>query len=461
MDTMIQKAAKGNRTALTQLYEHNKQAVYFLCRALLQNSPSALPAAKWALKAAFQAVERGDVQTEEAFFACAAEKVAAYCRKDVVKRDSMAFRLPPQRNCRITPAAESRIDPAAAPADNYIQCLPAAQRFALVLRLAAGMSDEQAAKTMGVSPAHLALLREAEPENLSRIYRSLQAQNVACIAPTPELLAITFEDAVIHTQIPEELDQHLYGYINTCAAPEKHAPGRWAACVAAAAVVILALLLIAVFSSGEDTDSSDQDAAITTGGTADGEAAPADDTANSVDDEAASGLDAALTYYADIMIQDYGTITVQLDQAAAPITAANFVALAESGFYDGLTFHRIIDGFMMQGGDPNGDGTGGAEETIPGEFTSNGYDNPLSHTRGAVSMARSSDCDSASSQFFIVHQDSTYLDGDYAVFGYVTAGMEVVDSICESAQPTDSNGSIAADAQPVITSVTIRTESAA
>ena len=113
---------------------------------------------------------------------------------------------------------------------------------------------------------------------------------------------------------------------------------------------------------------------------------------------------------------------------------------------------------MMQGGDPNGDGTGGSEEIIPGEFSENGYDNSLSHTRGAVSMARSDDYDSASSQFFIVQEDSTYLDEEYAVFGYVTEGMDIVDEICESAQPTDDNGTIPAEDQPVISTVTIRYE---
>ena len=132
--------------------------------------------------------------------------------------------------------------------------------------------------------------------------------------------------------------------------------------------------------------------------------------------------------------------------------------LAESGFYDGLTFHRIIEGFMMQGGDPEGNGTGGSDETIVGEFLDNGYDNNLTHTRGAISMARSNDYDSASSQFFIVHEDSEYLDGQYAVFGYVTEGMEVVDAVCAAAEPTDGNGTISAEDQPVITSITIRTE---
>lgn len=181
-------------------------------------------------------------------------------------------------------------------------------------------------------------------------------------------------------------------------------------------------------------------------------------TTSSEDTYTPPALDETLTYYADIQIKDYGTVTIKLDQKTAPVSAANFVALANDGFYDGLTFHRIIKDFMMQGGDPNGNGTGGSENNIVGEFSENGHKNDLSHTRGAVSMARSSDNNSASSQFFIVHKDSTYLDGQYAVFGYVTEGMEVVDEICESAEPTDNNGTIPADAQPVITSVKIRTE---
>ena len=161
------------------------------------------------------------------------------------------------------------------------------------------------------------------------------------------------------------------------------------------------------------------------------------------------------THHAEIDIQDYGTITVELDGDAAPITVQNFMDLANAGFYDGLTFHRIISGFMMQGGDPNGNGTGGSENTIKGEFSANGVENTLSHTRGAISMARSQNPDSASSQFFICHADSTFLDGQYACFGYVTDGMDVVDDVCEAAQPTDGNGTIPADQQPVITAIRV------
>ena len=162
--------------------------------------------------------------------------------------------------------------------------------------------------------------------------------------------------------------------------------------------------------------------------------------------------------YADIEIEKYGTITVALDKASAPVTVDNFITLAENGFYDGLTFHRIMEGFMIQGGDPKGDGSGGADSKIVGEFKQNGYDNNISHTRGAISMARAMAYDSASSQFFIVHEDSTFLDGTYAGFGYVTEGMDIVDQICEEAVPTDNNGTIPKEAQPVIKTITIRVE---
>lgn len=160
-------------------------------------------------------------------------------------------------------------------------------------------------------------------------------------------------------------------------------------------------------------------------------------------------------HHVEIEVANYGTISVELDSDVAPATVANFLSLAESGFYDGLTFHRIMDGFMIQGGDPNGNGTGGSSTTITGEFSDNGFENNLSHTRGVISMARSSDYNSASSQFFIVHEDSTFLDGQYAAFGVVTKGMEIVDQICADAKPTDSNGTISADQQPVITSIKV------
>ena len=166
-------------------------------------------------------------------------------------------------------------------------------------------------------------------------------------------------------------------------------------------------------------------------------------------------IDAAGKHHIEIQVKDYGTIKAELDGDTAPITVANFLKLAESGFYDGLTFHRIIDGFMIQGGDPKGNGTGGADKTIKGEFSQNGVENKLSHVRGTLSMARSQDMDSASSQFFIVQSDCTYLDGQYAAFGTVTEGMELVDKICKDTPVQDNNGTVSAADQPVIESIKV------
>lgn len=171
--------------------------------------------------------------------------------------------------------------------------------------------------------------------------------------------------------------------------------------------------------------------------------------------ESTETIDAAGKHHIEIQVKDYGTIKAELDGDAAPITVANFLKLAESGFYDGLTFHRIIDGFMIQGGDPKGNGTGGADKTIKGEFSQNGVENKLSHVRGTLSMARSQDMDSASSQFFIVQSDSTYLDGQYAAFGTVTEGMELVDKICKDTPVQDNNGTVSAADQPVIESIKV------
>ena len=136
-----------------------------------------------------------------------------------------------------------------------------------------------------------------------------------------------------------------------------------------------------------------------------------------------------------IEMENGGIIDLELNYDAAPKTAANFEKLAKEGFYNGLIFHRVIEGFMIQGGDPTGTGMGGSKEKIVGEFAINGHKNPLSHERGVISMARSQNPNSASSQFFIVHEDSTFLDGQYAAFGKVVAGMETVDAIAQT--PTD------------------------
>lgn len=137
-------------------------------------------------------------------------------------------------------------------------------------------------------------------------------------------------------------------------------------------------------------------------------------------------------YTAELTMENGGKVLLELDETVAPLTVANFVSLCEKHFYDGLIFHRVIRGFMIQGGDPTGTGTGGPGHTIKGEFAANGVNNPLRHTRGVLSMARTMDPNSAGSQFFIMHADAPHLDGQYAAFGRVTEGMDVIDRIAET-----------------------------
>lgn len=161
------------------------------------------------------------------------------------------------------------------------------------------------------------------------------------------------------------------------------------------------------------------------------------------------------THHAQIVVKDYGTISLELYADIAPITVSNFAKLVNEGFYDGLTFHRIIEGFMIQGGDPLGNGTGGSDENIKGEFAMNGVQNSISHVRGTISMARATSYNSASSQFFIMQEDTPSLDGLYAAFGKVTDGIEIVDKICEDTQVEDSNGTVLKENQPVIEKITM------
>ena len=193
-------------------------------------------------------------------------------------------------------------------------------------------------------------------------------------------------------------------------------------------LLVLAVLVMGLSACGSSKSDTTSETKAT-------KAPKATETAEVTKEPESKTTDTKGKHHAKIKVKDYGTIEVELDGDTAPITVANFIKLVNEKFYDGLTFHRIMSGFMIQGGDPLGNGTGGSDETIKGEFSSNGVENNISHKRGVISMARSSDPDSASSQFFIMHQDAPHLDGQYAAFGHVVEGMETVDAI--AATPTN------------------------
>lgn len=219
------------------------------------------------------------------------------------------------------------------------------------------------------------------------------------------------------------------------------------------AAACAALVPLAACSSGGAPAAQDPSGSSAGGAPSDGQdaSAQADYVSGVADDDPfASGV-----HHVVIEVADFGTIEATLNAQAAPVTVSNFCHLVQDGFYDGLTFHRVIEGFMIQGGDPNGDGTGGSSTRIVGEFSANGIDNPITHRRGTLSMARSSDYNSASSQFFIMQRDNSSLDGLYAAFGTVNEGIEVVDAIAEQTPVQDDNGTVAPADQPTIASITV------
>lgn len=443
MTDIIQRASMGRRQALEALYEQNKQSILFLCRALLREEEAAEAVFVHAFSDLWSEVLRGEVQSEKELQKRLTRKAVIGCRKHILQKDPKALRVPQNKNF-LTTAEIGVVDEHAALADIVLDTLEPLQRFLFVLNRVAKLRESEIAKAAHIDENTLKIALNAEQTNLKHILESLKKITDKETFASEKALAQSLADARTNAAVPAACEAQVLEEIRTLSAPieqkRKQKIMRITVLIVAAAAVLAGIAAaVAVALSGKSDDAD-----ATSDGT--------DSTAFT----ASSAEDITVTAYADIAIAEYGTVTVALDGTAAPETVENFISLAESGFYDGLTFHRIMDGFMMQGGDPEGNGTGGAENTVIGEFSANGFENNLSHTRGAISMARSDDYDSASSQFFIVQSDSTFLDGQYAAFGYVTQGMELVDQICAEAEPTDDNGTIEADQQPIITSVTIR-----
>lgn len=454
MASIIERAAKGQRNAMNTLYEANKQKVYFVAHSLLMNPEQAASATVSAFRETWADLRFADISTEKAFTNHVLCRAIDYCKGKSYKKNPKALRIPLNKNFTL-PTNLMVNDTHDDELDYLLANLPSTHRYIFVMYTAGEMEPAQIGRSLKFDSKTVRTAIEAQEANVARL-QHLSAKGYSC---TYAEILEGIKQKEANTVVPASVDGQAAAVIDGIATPaeEKAKKRSRRICIVSALVCACALIAAMVFgliSRDTDTAGSEETTAATEDTSAVTDGTDEDDGSETTIEL----LDETLTYYADIAIADYGTVTVMLDQASAPITCANFVSLAESGFYDGLTFHRIKEGFVMQGGDPEGDGTGGSSETITGEFSANGYDNPLSHTRGAISMARSDDYDSASSQFFIVHEDSSdSLDGLYAVFGYVVDGMDVVDAVCEAAEPTDDNGTIASDAQPVITSVTIRT----
>lgn len=455
MSTIIEKATKGNRAAMNQLLEANKNQIYGLCLALLGSKPEATSGTVQAFRQLWEQLLDGKLDSEGAAKTYLVRRAVSYCKNRLQRKDNKAFRVPTNKDFSAITCNRSAIRPDSSTAEQILACLPPLHRTISVLSGGLGLSVETTGELMGLSSELVELALTAEAGNLSRGLNTRNQRLGEDLSLSVEQFHTLLREQIQGCTLPNDADTALQSGLNAIVQPLEQKTSKRAVLIlgAVAACLLVVILVVAIRGlSGNHTTFTSGNNTSTNGNTSTQQELPVGEP---VSVNYTTQLQ-SITCYADIVIQNYGTITVALDGASAPETVANFVMLAESGFYDGLTFHRIMDGFMMQGGDPNGNGTGGSDTNIVGEFASNGIANPLSHVAGAISMARSSRPNSASSQFFIVHEDSTFLDGDYAVFGYVTEGMDIVNAICSSAQPTDNNGSIPAAAQPVINTITIR-----
>ncbi len=437
MATIIEEAVLGFGKAMREVYELNKNEVYAF-GALFVSEQQAAEIAEEVLKAGFATAREKNVTSEDGFArmlkAEAAKRLAAAVLDG--KAPQAENTTPKTKFVRAVVPFKESVDEGMKKLATVLEPLTGHQRFAYVCAVN-GLTYAEIGEAMGERDAIARYCVETAAYLVSRA-----AAGVLRV----DQLASLYQQKGAEYVLPEVNDAACREFIAKNTVRQTPLWKIFVPIVAAAAVIALVLLLVLTGSKSPTFTTGSDDGKGTTTTTL--------KTATDADVE----IDLTKTYYADIDIKDHGTITVKLEADDAPITVDNFVALAQSGFYDGLTFHRIIEDFMMQGGCPEGTGMGGADKDIVGEFPSNGYNNTLKHTRGALSMARSSHPDSASSQFFIVHETSPHLDGDYAVFGYVTKGMDIVDTICEEAQPIDGNGAIAKSQQPVINSVKIRVE---
>ena len=458
MTPLIKKAHRGNRDAMTTLYQLNKQQVFYICSLLLCDPKSADNACVHVFKNTWDCLLNGKITTEEEFTDFVIKKAVSHCKNKITKGNNKAFKIPQNKNFATTQYSASTITTNGDSCNQILASLPPLHRFIYVLSFYVKWSDADIAELIRTKSDVVKAALDAEQINLDKIANAIKQKTGEEAGISSSEFHMLMGSAKYSAKVTHAVDTVVILAIDSIAEPIERRAKQKTIKISLISVISCVLAFLLIFGIVKlatlPDDSADSD---DTDGTSD----YVDDTGDEITwlTEVESP-----THYAIIDIADYGQITVALDGNSAPETVENFVTLAEEGFYDGLTFHRIIEGFMMQGGDPDADGTGGNtdedgnEINIIGEFYYNGYDNYLSHVRGAISMARATDYDSASSQFFIVHEDSTdSLDMLYAAFGYVIEGMDVVDAVCEAAEPTDDNGTISAEDQPVITSITIYT----
>ncbi len=461
MFVIMKKARNGDKDAMLSLYNANKEHVMFICTLLTEDMNTVNSIITRVFRKMWDLVTDGEVKSEQDFSRIASIKAINYCRICISRNDSKAFRTPANKSFVIS--THTLNNPC------YSDVLPLfiawnlspLQRFICILKSLLGYSEKDLARIFKITEDTVRSALNSEESNINRLQLLYAKSNGREYSMSVNDFHKALADLEQTVNIPENVNAAILLGIDSVCDPiikERNERLKKTVIYCTSGVLCLILVIFIVFymcSSKDKTDHTSNETEIT-----DTNEYLTEDISN----EITYTTEYTATHYADINIEGYGIITVALDGNKAPITVENFVKLAKEGFYDGLTFHRIVEGFVMQGGDPDADGMGGNtdengnEINITGEFTANGSDNDLSHIRGAISMARGDGYDSASSQFFIVHTSdyTDSLDGLYAVFGYVTEGLDIVDEICEATYTTDEYEVIASDEQPHITSITVR-----
>lgn len=439
---LIAKSALGDKKSLDFICEKYGKYVYFFCTTVISDNKKAENAFEKSFKAIFSAISKNpNTDNLDEIVKSETAKVCKSAIFDENNHENGAAKMQPFGDKDKISSASAITAEQKNLFVNALKSINANQRIVVLLNLLCDYNTKKIADILKISEDKVQNLLEYGRENIKKQLRMSDSKftkrDIIFLMTASTNIV---KEAAAQAKIPDSVDSFLDEIVLSLAKPQKSDKKKAWIVISAVAVFLVAVIVVFVITSNKSNGSA--------GATND--SASASNVSATIGESQAKG-----THHAEINIKDYGVIKVELNGDVAPITVANFINLANSHFYDGLTFHRIIDGFMMQGGDPLGNGTGGSENTIKGEFSQNGVENNLSHTRGAISMARSTDMDSASSQFFIVQSDSTYLDGQYACFGYVTDGMDIVDEICKNAVTTDSNGSVSAENQPIINSITI------
>ena len=422
MSMFVSMAAKGSKAARVRLYDQNHKMVYFLCLRFLKNEKTAEAATRKIFADIWESLDLALDMRLQLIVAA-----SRYCKDQLLEQDEKAFEPIGEVPAKM-PAAKADADSTEMYVNYMLSKLDNLHLFVFLLKSTFGLNNTEVGELLDLDSIVVNKLMN-EAEDLARHTVNNMKSRKDCPIQHYEHVIQLLQHQMMHAEVPKELTAQILGDIEENAAPASKI--KWISIVAACVLLFAAVLYPVINTVPNYTDKT-----------------------YAVIEVDLSPIAAALPSDLDPV----GQIVVELDASIAPKTVANFIELSESGFYDGLTFHRVVYDFMIQGGDPKGDGTGGSDKAIEGEFYENGFPNPLSHVRGVISMARrGNDNNSATSQFFIMHTstNASALNGKYAAFGWVVDGMDYVDAIAAFTYTSDPNGTVPAEYQTKINKITI------